>query len=273
METGFKANILLQLGILGQTELNIEMMEAALLRQIENEPKLQLKLELLEECNGVGIFTALGIILESGNIDRFHSVSHYLSYCGIGPSEGTSGYLDENSEQEKIVSQATPNPHSNRELKLLFVGATGSILRASKEQCDKTIQNNDMLRYSERYINDKRIKMKLKFKIAAKLARRVYYCLKHNLKYDPILEYSRSQIYSGIGENKVQKRLPKRKRQAWAYKKLSRMHVDVDVIMGRLQLWGDDDKRIALIRNDFKLFMRKYQIPDEFGDDSTGAEA
>lgn len=273
MKNGFKANILLQLGILGQTELNIEMMEAALLRQIEHEPKLQIKLNLLEECTGIGIFTALGIILESGNIDRFHSVSHYLSYCGIGPSQGTSGYIDENSEQEKIVSQAIPNPHSNRELKLLFVGATGSILRASKEQCGDTIQVNDMLRYSERYINDNRTKMKLKFKIAAKLARRVFYCLKHNLKYDPSLEYTRSCIYKGTKETIVQKRPPKRKRQAWAYKIMSRMQVDVADMMRLLQQDGDNDDRMIQIREDFKLFMQKYRIPAEFGPETMEMKA
>lgn len=267
MGTRFKANILLQFGLLGQTRLNIEMVEAALLREIEAEPEIHGKLALLEDCNGIGILTAVGIILESGDITRFRSVSHYLSYCGIGPSEGTSGYLDENAEEEKVVSKAKPNPHSNRELKRLFVGATASIFKASKDKNSKTIQENDMMRYSERYIDDKRMKIKIKFKIAAKLARRVYFCLRTNQKYDPNLEYIRSLEYNNTKEKTVKKRLPKRKRQAWALVKMNRMQVDIEDIMDQLQLYGEDDERISRIRNDFTQFMHKYKIPGDFGEE------
>ena len=124
-----------------------------------------------------------------------------------------------------------------------------------------------MLRYSERYINDKRLKLKIKFKIAAKLARRVYYCLKTNQKYDPNLEYIRSLEYNNTKEKTVKKRLPKRKRQAWALVKMNRMQVDIEDIMDQLQLYGEDDERISRIRNDFTQFMHKYKIPGDFGEE------
>ncbi len=273
MGTMFKANILLLLGLLGQTRLNVEMVEAALLRKIDTDPILQKKLALLENCNGIGILTAVGIIMESGDITRFYSVSHYLSYCGIGPSEGTSGYEDENTEEEKVVMKAKPNPHSNRELKHLFVGATGAILKASKDQRNKPTQRNDMIRYSERYLDDKRAKLKIKFKIAAKLARRVYYCLLTDQKYDPELEYRLIKESNDIKSKNEYSRTPIRKRKAWAYLKMKRMQVDIEDFLDKLQLYGEDDERISRIRNDFKQFMLKYKFPGEFGEDSLGVKA
>lgn len=129
MSTGFKANVLLLFRMMKQAKVNLEIVETALIKRIDEDPQLTKKFTLLKECDGLGILSAAGIILETGDITRFHSVAHYLSYCGISPREGTSGYMDEKSEQEKVVSKAKPNQFSNHHLKLLYVQATGTLLR------------------------------------------------------------------------------------------------------------------------------------------------
>ena len=270
MVEGFKANVLLLFGLIGQAKLNVELMESALLRRINEDEIVKRKVSLLEACNGLGVLSAAGIILESGDVSRFRSVSHYLSYCGISPSEGTSGYEDENAEEEKVVEKPKPNPLSNRELKRLYVGATGSILKAARKSCgssDETCQN-DMIRYSERYIDDKRAKLKLKFKIAAKLARRVFYCLRNDLVYEPDLEYNRSLEFNGVEDAFASVRTPKRQRQAWAYLQMKRLQMDAKSVLEKIQLYTDDPKRRSEIKNDFESFMRKYRFPMEFKESS-----
>jgi len=263
MSKMFKANVLLLFGMMGQIEVNLEMVESALLRRINDDVALKDKLPLLKECNGLGILSAAGIILESGDITRFHSVSHYLSYCGISPREGTSGYISEKSEKEKVVSKATPNKFSNHYLKQLYVVATGSLLRTAKENVRDGLKN-DMVRYSERFVKDKRPKLKLKFKIAAKLARKVFFCLKTNQKYDPNIEYKRNLIFKGKKGIKLRKSMPKRKRQAWAYTKMQLLQSDMAGFLTKIEVWSNDDQRVMAVKRDFEQFMRKYNFPSGF---------
>jgi transposase len=263
MSKMFKANVLFLFGMMGQTKVNLEMVESALLRRINDDATLTEKLSLLKECDGLGILSAVGIILESGDITRFQSVSHYLSYCGISPREGTSGYISEDSEKEKVVSKATPNKFSNHNLKHLYIVATGSLLKKAKENVKDRFKN-DMTRYSGRFVKDKRPKLKLKFKIAAKLARKVFFCLKTNQKYDPNIEYNRNLIFKGEKGIKLQKSMPKRKRQAWAYIKMQLLQKDMEGFLTKIEMWSNDDQRVAAVKRDFEQFMRKYNFPSGF---------
>ena len=222
----------------------------------------------MKECNGLGLLSATGILLESGDITRFQSVSHYLSYCGISPREGTSGYISEKSEKEKVVSKATPNKFSNHHLKHLYVDASGSLLKQAKKKTPAVLKN-DMVQYSERFIGDKRPKLKQKFKIAAKLARKVFYCLKSGQKFDPNIEYKRTLAFKGEKIPKVLKIIPKRKRQAWAYKKMHLLQTDMTGFLAKIEVWSQDDQRIAAVKKDFELFMQKYNFPCGFENPKT----
>ncbi|MCK5343705.1 MAG: transposase [Candidatus Heimdallarchaeota archaeon] len=238
------------------------MVEAALLRRIDEDPELKQRLPLLEECDGLGILSAAGILLESGDITRFQSVAHYLSYCGISPCGGTSGYLNEKTEEEKVVSKDKPNPFSNHHLKHLYVQATGSLLKQAKKKTTNRLES-DMVCYSKRFIKDNRPKLKLKFKIAAKLARKIFYCLKMNQNYDPNIEYKRNLIFQGEKTTKLPRIMPKRKRQAWAYKKIHLLQSDMAGFLAKIEVWGQDDHRIATVKRDFEQFMRKYNFPSD----------
>jgi hypothetical protein len=259
---GFKANLLLLFGLLNQSILQLQMVETALIRKIENNEALKSRLDLLEECDGIGVLSAAAIIIESGNIQRFHSVSHYLSYCGISPASGTSGYASPEQEQEKTVHRPKPNPLSNHHLKTLFIGATGSIMKAINKDLSPSAKNNDMLMYASRYMGDLRAKMKIKFKIAAKLARKIYYCLYMGLKYDPECEYNRTiQRNANLNKNTA-KKIPKRNRQAWAYAKMRLLHTDMTSLLERIDVPSGDPAALVDVKRNFEQFMRKYRIPD-----------
>jgi transposase len=103
-----RGNILLMFSILKQSQLQVEMLETALVREIKKDTALCNKVDLLENCSGIGYISAVSLVLESGNMNRFHSVSHYLSYCGISPTSGTSGYDNPKDEVEKVVKIQLP---------------------------------------------------------------------------------------------------------------------------------------------------------------------
>ncbi|UYP48014.1 hypothetical protein NEF87_004299 [Candidatus Lokiarchaeum ossiferum] len=123
---------------------------------------------------------------------------------------------------------------------------------------------NDMVCYYERFVKDKRPKLKLKFKIAAKLARKIFFCLKTNQSYDPNIEYNRKLIFKGEKDKSLQRTIPKRKRQAWAYKKIQLLQNDMASFLAKIDVWSQENHRIAAIKRYFEQFMLKYNFPTDF---------
>jgi transposase len=66
-------------------KIELSMAEAA------RHPSVRDQVERLMTIRGVGIITALGIVVEVGSLDRFASASKFMSYVGLVPSEHSSG--------------------------------------------------------------------------------------------------------------------------------------------------------------------------------------
>ena len=65
--------------------------EAQLDTAIEEEAGHDEDCQILMSIPGVGPFTALAVAAEAGDISRFASAAHLISYCGLSPSVHSSG--------------------------------------------------------------------------------------------------------------------------------------------------------------------------------------
>ena len=73
----------------GATEL-FEAAQRRLVAGLCRHPKLQERVERLKSIDGVGDILALTWALEVGEPERFHSIGHALSYCGLTSAQDSS---------------------------------------------------------------------------------------------------------------------------------------------------------------------------------------
>jgi transposase len=62
---------------------SLQAMDRRLLRMLEGHPRLQARIECLQQIDGVGPVTALSWALEVGTPERFGSLKKAMSYCGL----------------------------------------------------------------------------------------------------------------------------------------------------------------------------------------------
>jgi transposase len=103
--------------------------EKALLRALERDPVLAARVERLSSIPGVGPVTALTWALEVGEVSRFASVKHAVSYCGLCSAENSSAGIQKRSPISKqrnkhlqtvLVEAAKLAPRWNADLALLY---------------------------------------------------------------------------------------------------------------------------------------------------------
>lgn len=103
--------------------------ERALLRSLEKDPLLRKRIERLTSIPGVGLVTALTWALETGEIERFPSIKHAISYCGLCGSENSSAGIQKRTPISKqrnkhlqavLIEAAKLAPRHNPELALLY---------------------------------------------------------------------------------------------------------------------------------------------------------
>jgi hypothetical protein len=122
-----------------------------------------------------------------------------------------------------------------------LVSATGSILKKAREDPNASMNADDMVRYSSRFIIENQKWMKVKFKVAAKLARKIYYCLKNDIKYDSHEEVARLASKTAVSGVTPCQGLPKKVRQAWAYKQLELLKKDSAILVNQIDIPGVDE--------------------------------
>jgi len=103
--------------------------EKALLRALEHDPLLVARVERLATIPGVGLITALSWALEIGEVARFASVKHAVSYCGLCSAERSSAGIQKRSPISKqrnkhlqtvLIEAAKLAPRWNSDLALLY---------------------------------------------------------------------------------------------------------------------------------------------------------
>jgi transposase len=103
-------------------------MEKQLVRSLEKEPGLQIRVERLMTIPGVGPITALSWALETGEIARFHNRKQAVSYCGLcgdeissaGKQQRTPISKQRNKQLQTVLIEAAKlAPRHNPELAAL----------------------------------------------------------------------------------------------------------------------------------------------------------
>jgi len=102
--------------------------EKALLRALQQDPVLEARVGRLATIPGIGPVTALSWALEIGEVSRFASVKHAVSYCGLCSAENSSAGVQKRSPISKqrnkhlqtvLIEAAKLAPRWNHDLALL----------------------------------------------------------------------------------------------------------------------------------------------------------
>jgi transposase len=102
--------------------------EKALVRALAKDPELAERVERLTTIPGIGPVTALSWALEIGEVSRFSSLKHAVSYCGLCGAENSSAGVQKRSPISKqrnkhlqtvLIEAAKLAPRWNSDLALL----------------------------------------------------------------------------------------------------------------------------------------------------------
>jgi transposase len=102
--------------------------EKTLLRALQLDPALADRVERLTTIPGIGLVTALSWALEIGEVSRFASLKHAVSYCGLCSGENSSAGIQKRSPLSKqrnkhlqtvLIEAAKLAPRWNHQLALL----------------------------------------------------------------------------------------------------------------------------------------------------------
>lgn len=88
------AEVRLLVGTLRQQYLALAHAQRGLYRYLEKAPEIRRRIELLQTIPGVGRITALTWALEVGEVSRFSSHGHAISYCGLVSARNESAGTD-----------------------------------------------------------------------------------------------------------------------------------------------------------------------------------
>lgn len=97
------------LELLRLSRASLEMfqgIERRLTHELECNPRLYVRVELLQTIRGVGIVLALTWALEIAEVERFTSIRRAMSYCGLTSAERESG-----GKQQRGPISKQRNPH------------------------------------------------------------------------------------------------------------------------------------------------------------------
>jgi transposase len=84
-----------------ETIERLSQTERPLVRTLEHDPLLAARVERLITIPGIGPVTALTWALEIGEVSRFPSVKHAVSYCGLCSGENSSAGIQKRSPISK----------------------------------------------------------------------------------------------------------------------------------------------------------------------------
>lgn len=84
----------------------LQEMDQRLIRMLQRHPRLQARVAALQTIDGVGPVTALSWALETGTPERFRSIGHARSYCGL-----TSALQESAGKQKRGPLSKQRNAH------------------------------------------------------------------------------------------------------------------------------------------------------------------
>jgi len=112
-----------------ETVVRLQRTERALVRSLERDPQLLVRVERLMTIPAVGPITALTWALEVGEVKRFSSIKKAISYCGLCGAERSSGNTTQRTPLSKqrnkhlqttLIEAAKMAPRHSPALALLY---------------------------------------------------------------------------------------------------------------------------------------------------------
>jgi transposase len=229
----------------------IHLIEKQIYQTMEKLDSFKQAVLLLDVIPGMQTMSKISFIAEVGNIHRFPTAGDLLVYAGIAPRGGSSGITDLNDPKEKVVAKDHPNRKCNRVLKMILVRAAGTIFR----MCESRKTADDICRYATRFDGSSKQYFKHAFKVAAKLGRKLYYCLDRQIGYDPLYGLQNDPV--GKRKNRSYR---KRKQSRELYSRNHILNQNVEEIYGILEKMGVGSQVIQKCRDILQISPKKEGV-------------
>ena len=150
----------------------IRNVEIAMREIIFSNHELKKQYKLITSIKGVGVQTALFMIVTTGAFTKFPTWRKYASYCGIAPFPNTSG--------TSIRGKSRVSNLANKKLKKLFNLCAKSAIQ----------HNQEMKGYYLKRVEEGKDKMKVINIIRCKLLARIFATIKRQTPYVDTFKYA-----------------------------------------------------------------------------------
>ena len=145
---------------------------------------MQNSLRLLSSIPGIGLVTAVALILATNNFTAFDDGRKFASYCGVAPFEHTSG----TSIRGRTVRRTAKTSHlANKRIKTLLSNEAASAI-----QSDEELKAYFHRKVAEGKSRRGTAKMVVINAIRAKLINRVFATINRGTEYVVLRQYGRA---------------------------------------------------------------------------------
>ena len=141
---------------------------------IKEDDQLQNTLKLLCSIPGIGLVTAVALILATNNFHAFSDSRKFASYCGVAPLEHTSG--------TSIRGRTKTSHLANKRIKTLLSNGAASAIQSDEE----------LQAYYHRKLAEGKPKMVVINAIRAKLINRVFATINRGTEYVILRQYGQA---------------------------------------------------------------------------------
>lgn len=157
---------------LKSVQMDIDKIEQAIERLVEDDSRLKQQYALATSVPGIGKITALNVIVSTGEFTRITEPKKFACYAGIAPFEHSSG--------SSIRGKTRVSKMANMTIKkLLHLAAMSAI------QCCQEIKA-----FYQRKVAAGKNKMSVINAVRNKLISRVFSCIRNNRRYQKIYQHS-----------------------------------------------------------------------------------
>ena len=150
-----------------QTEKQVE-------NAIKEDDQLQNSLRLLSSIPGIGLVTAVALILATNNFTAFDDSRKFASYCGVAPFEHTSG--------SSIRGRTKTSHLANKRIKTLLSNGAASAIQSDEE----------LKAYFHRKVAEGKPKGVVINAVRAKLINRVFATINRGTEYVILRQYGQA---------------------------------------------------------------------------------
>lgn len=151
---------------LRQIDIDLKKVEAKMQEIIQSDPALKRLFSITTSVSGIGLITAIAIIITTNEFQNIRKAPQYACYAGIAPFEHSSG--------TSVRGRTRVSQKANKSVKtLLHMAALTSIQ-----------YNAEIKHYYERKVEQGKNKMLVINAIRNKLIKRVFSCINQNRHFE-----------------------------------------------------------------------------------------